>query len=343
MATTAVKRKPDGDVPLPDSKKQRVGAYGGYHPDAIPPLPHAMEMYDQALAQHRAMKAQAGGQMQYPHQQEAYPTTSYDPYSQQAQHQQQNYYYGDQTGGQAGQMAQMQAAQYYYQDPSYAAAAAGYAGYGQPSEPGAINTLHASGFPLGTTEDDVNRLFCMQPGYIAVSFVSKPGKLPCAWVQFQDVQCAAAAKMVVDGTPMYGKAIRVGYARSEMKSRLAAQGVTHNSYNAPQQAINTLYITGLGQGTREEEVYQIVGGYDGFMGMSFVQKPGRNPHAFVLFRDAQASTVCLNSINGQSLNSRPLRVMYAKSEMNSRVATSGPVLQQQQLQQPAMSGAHMQR
>ena len=52
---------------------------------------------------------------------------------------------GDQTGAQAGQMAQMQAAQYYYQDPSYAAAAASYAagaGYGQPSEPGAINTLH---------------------------------------------------------------------------------------------------------------------------------------------------------------------------------------------------------
>ena len=88
-------------------------------------------------------------------------------------------------------------------------------------------TLTASGFPLGTTEEDVNRLFCMQPGYIAVSFVSKPGKLPCAWIQFQDVQCAAAAKMVVDGTPMYGKPIRVGYARSEMKRYTNAHIHTH--------------------------------------------------------------------------------------------------------------------
>uniref|UniRef100_A0A7S0GSE4 RRM domain-containing protein n=1 Tax=Amorphochlora amoebiformis TaxID=1561963 RepID=A0A7S0GSE4_9EUKA len=225
-------------------------------------------------------------------------------------------------------------------------------------EPGAINTLHASGFPEQASEDDVKRLFSNQPGYMDLSFRAPPGKRPCAWILFQSVDYAVSAKAMLDGTQVYGKSIRVGYAKSEMKSkRGSAPSPMHSmnysqvpqasvydrkmAYNSPhgQQsyasrpnnpyqttpggptaAINTLYITSLSYQTGEGDVRSMLQDFEGYRGMSFVQKSGRNPHAFVLFTDSQTATVALNAINGKMLHGRPIRVQYAKSEMHARNA-----------------------
>jgi len=216
----------------------------------------------------------------------------------------------------------------------------------------------ASGFPEQASEDDVKRLFSNQPGYMDLSFRAPPGKRPCAWILFQSVDYAVSAKAMLDGTQVYGKSIRVGYAKSEMKSkRGSAPSPMHSmnysqvpqasvydrkmAYNSPhgQQsyasrpnnpyqttpggptaAINTLYITSLSYQTGEGDVRSMLQDFEGYRGMSFVQKSGRNPHAFVLFTDSQTATVALNAINGKMLHGRPIRVQYAKSEMHARNA-----------------------
>mmetsp|Transcript_13916 Transcript_13916/g.19330 ORF Transcript_13916/g.19330 Transcript_13916/m.19330 type:complete len:242 (+) Transcript_13916:358-1083(+) len=211
--------------------------------------------------------------------------------------------------------------------------------YMQPTfEPGAINTLHASGFPMGATEEDAKRLFSHHAGYIALNYVAKPQKLPCAWIQFHSVEYAAAAKAQTDGAIVYGKPIRVGYAKSEMKSRytptsgaMGAMGSydMKSGYTGPSVPINTLYLTGLSHSTVENQIHDILKNQAGFLALSFVHKAGRAPHAFVLFSDPTSASTCKESIQGQTINGRPLRVQFAKSEMHRGVATSGPLAQQQ--------------
>jgi len=262
--------------------------------------------------------------MQYTRE-DAYPSTSYDPYSQQS------YYYGQQSG--YGQQQQGTDANqgYYYQDQSAYGAYGGYGAYAQAygmqqHEPGAINTLHASGFPMGTTEQDVGAIFGVQPGFIAMNFQARPGKLPCAWIQFHSTEYAIAAKAQTDGRPLYGKPIRVGYAKSEMKTsrrQLQQMGFETKTYNQnPSQAINTLYITGLSQDTQESQIHDLVRVLDGYQGLSFVAREGRNPHGFVLFRDIPAATAAMQALQTKDILGRPLRVQYAKSEMHKNAATS---------------------
>jgi len=98
----------------------------------------------------------------------------------------------------------------------------------------------------------------------------------------------------------------------------------HSSAPPQMKPINTLYLTGFSHETMEQQVHSLVAMIDGFQGLNFVQLHGRSPHAFVLFRDEPAATAAMSVLSGQSVNGRPLRVQYAKSEMHKGVMTSGP-------------------
>mmetsp|Transcript_14243 Transcript_14243/g.21633 ORF Transcript_14243/g.21633 Transcript_14243/m.21633 type:complete len:359 (-) Transcript_14243:135-1211(-) len=357
MSVNSLKRKPEGSVGnVPEIKKQKLG-HAGY---AISAMGHAMELFDQALAMHKMKKPkkpvysreEVYQQAQY----NAYSTPQSQYYGQQSYGAQSGYgnrgaWGGRQTslvghnasgyGGASGMYGQT--ASQYYQDP--------YGGYSQqgqqthymPSahktDPTAINTLHASGFPMGTTEGEIKRLFAAQPGFVALSYQARPGKFPCAWIQFHNIQYSSAARDATDGTVVYGKPIRVGFAKSEMKrsaaTTIAGMGSMGSmgsmgvgmydmkaAYGQAQpQARNTLYITGLAHETQASQLKDMLRNFPGYVGINFIAKMGRAPHAFVLFEDPNSARSALDNLNQQMLNGRPMRVQYAKSEMQRSVAS----------------------
>eukprot|EP00954_Amorphochlora_amoebiformis_P014098 1104896-Amorphochlora_amoeboformis.AAC.1 len=136
-----LKRKQEDETSLPDAKKQRVGGYRSYH-DPMASMPHAMEMYDSALAMHQAMKQP----------QQAMPTAYQQPYGGDssgyycehgsAQSNNAGYYYQQSTN------STMKNNHYYPNETTQAAQPAQtyqqthYTHSHNALEPGAINTLH---------------------------------------------------------------------------------------------------------------------------------------------------------------------------------------------------------
>ncbi len=168
-----------------------------------------------------------------------------------------------------------------------------------------------------------------------------------AWVVFEDVQMATAAKLNLDGFEVYGKGIRVSYARTKsdavakMDGSWKADGrsrqVRYDELGAggadgkPSQSRvedklgcapgdvevgapnKTLFVEGLPEGTKEEMLGVLFGQFPGYTGGRMV--PGKVGLAFVDFKDVGSSGIALQGLQGFQIGvGSVLRLTYAKMQ-----------------------------
>ena len=171
-----------------------------------------------------------------------------------------------------------------------------------------------------------------------------------AWVVFEDVQMATAAKLNLDGFEVYGKGIRVSYARTKsdavakMEGSWKADGRSRqvrydelgagDAYGTDGKASQsrgdgtvgcsagdvevgnpnkTLFVEGLPEGTKEEMLKVLFGQFPGYTGGRMV--PGKVGMAFVDFKDVGSSGIALQGLQGFQIGvGSVLRLTYAKMQ-----------------------------
>ena len=172
-----------------------------------------------------------------------------------------------------------------------------------------------------------------------------------AWVVYEDVRMATSAKLNLDGFEVYGKGIRVSYARTKsdavakrdgswkpdgrtrqvrydeigaggaggatMATTTAgsrgAGGAETSSGDVDVGAPNTtLFVEGLPEGTKEEMLSVLFGQFPGYTGGRMV--PGKVGMAFVDFKDAGSAGIALQGLQGFQIGvGSVLRLTYAKA------------------------------
>jgi len=180
-------------------------------------------------------------------------------------------------------------------------------------------------------ESQVQNLFASQPGFYTCNYQARPGKPPFAFVQYMNATFAQNAKKALEGWPVNGKAIKVTYARSEMKPRslmppvssyLPPGSVPHNPYN-----MCTIYITKLAMNTSEKQITKVVRDQPGFVTMHFTKNlPPKSSFVFAKFADPESAGRALTTLSSRVVNGKTFKVTFAKSEMKTAPTPNRAIL-----------------
>jgi U2 small nuclear ribonucleoprotein B'' len=169
-----------------------------------------------------------------------------------------------------------------------------------------------------------------------------------AWVVFEDVSMATQAKVNLEGFELYGKGIRIAYAktksdavakldgswRGDGRTRRVRYGVDgegdeemeedlkqgeKQKGGSSQETVDvgrpnkTLFVENLPVGTKEEMLKVLFGQFPGFSGARMV--PGKSSLAFVDFAGVGQAGIALQGLQGFKIGSGcEIRLTYAKGE-----------------------------
>jgi len=168
-----------------------------------------------------------------------------------------------------------------------------------------------------------------------------------AWVVFEDVSMATQAKVNLEGFELYGKGIRVAYAKTKSDAVAKMDGTWRGDgrtrsvrYDGGGDAVTedgrggeveravlarghavdvdvgeanrTLFVENLPEGTKEEMVVMLFRQFPGFVGARMV--PGKGSLAFVDYEGAGQAGIALQGLQGFMIaGGCELRLTFAKT------------------------------
>ncbi|EGC32172.1 hypothetical protein DICPUDRAFT_38760, partial [Dictyostelium purpureum] len=207
-------------------------------------------------------------------------------------------------------------------------------GSGKPTEPTKI--VWAGNVHPDSSEDEIRGLFS-QFGYIqAIKII--PAK-QCAFITFGDVNAAIAAQYNLNGTPIRGYPLKLGFGKVENAPAAFQQQQQQPHFNKPphhlQEEVPTknLWLGNIGPSVTSETLKQL---FDQFGNVDNIRILVGRGCAFVNFFTVESAIAARNNLTGTMVCGMPLKINFRKEDESYKSRFGGPPTQgDDQSQQPS--------